>query len=57
MMKEYSIDGTIMAEGNYVDGKQDGDWKYSIGEYFAEISLKEKKMACGNKSMMTKACF
>ena len=43
MMREFDDDGTLLTEGNYVDGKQEGDWKYSIGEYVAEGKFVEGK--------------
>ena len=42
-MTEYSDSGTVIAEGNYVNGLQDGDWKYRNGEYLAEGKFTEGK--------------
>ena len=34
--KEYSDSGAVIAEGNYIEGKREGLWKFNNGEYVAE---------------------
>ena len=35
-MKEYDESGNVIAEGQYTDGKQQGDWKFKMNGYTAE---------------------
>jgi len=36
MMSEYSETGDLIAEGDYIDGEEEGQWKYNIGNFKEE---------------------
>ncbi|HRW96813.1 MAG TPA: hypothetical protein P5104_04725 [Bacteroidales bacterium] len=36
MMIEYTEEGDILAQGDYIDGEEEGQWKYNLGNYSEE---------------------